>query len=109
MNRHQFAKQVFRLLDFNLYNTLLVVLASYLHLTVVRGQDQKGKKHKLKHRVYHIGLKVEHLQTDEEEVLRDQCNVENDLNGGEDAEWDGSRNDDDCLVDAKGHLLRLSE
>ena len=105
MNRHQFAKQVFRLFDFNFDYALLVVLTSYLHLAVVRGQDQKGEKDELKYRVYHVGLKVQNLQTDEEEVLRDQSNVENDLNGGEDAEWDSSGDDNDGLVDAKSHLL----
>ena len=54
-------------------------------------------------------MKIEHIQLNEEEILRDQCDIQNDLYGGKDSEGDRSWDHNDSLVDAKSHLLRWAK
>ena len=75
----------------------------------MRSQDQQGEENQLQDTVNNVRLYVEDPKANEEEVLRDQSDVQNDLDTGKDSEWNRSRYDDDCLVDAKCHLLRGSQ
>ena len=69
MERDELAEQILRLFDLHLDDPLLVVLASYLHLTAMRRQNQQSEEYELEHAVDHICLQVQHLELDEEEVL----------------------------------------
>ena len=59
----------------------------------------------MKDAVYHICLQIEHLELNEKEVLRDEGDVEDDLDAGKDSEGYGTRDNYDRLVDPQGHLL----
>ncbi len=83
-------------------------MASDFHLTAVWGQDQQCKQDKLQDTVNDVGLQIQHLQLDEEEVLRDQSDIQNDLHTSKDSEWDRSWDDNDSLVDTQSDLLRRS-
>ena len=77
---HQFTQQVLRVLDLNFDNPFLVILPPDFHLAAVRRKNQERKEHELKHAIDDVRLEIEHLKLNEEEVLRDQSAVQNDLN-----------------------------
>lgn len=109
MQRHKLSKQIFCLFDLDFDDSLLIVLSTNLHLSAVRGQDQKGKQSKLQHTIDHVSLQVKYFFLYEEEVLRYKRKVQDYLYWSEHSEWDSSRKHYDHLIDAKSHLLWRAE
>ena len=72
-------------------------------------QDEKGEQDELQHTVDHVGLQIQHLQLNEEEVLGDERQIQDDLYTCEDTERDGSGDDDNRLVNTQSDLLGWTE
>lgn len=90
MQGYQLAQQFFGLLHLNLNDPLLVVLSTSLHFSSVRGQDQQDEEDKLEDTINYVGLQIDFILGDEEEILVNHTDVEYELNEEEDAEGNRS-------------------
>ena len=108
MQGYQLAQQFFGLLHLNLDDSLLVILSTSFHFSSVRGQDQQDEEDKLEDTINYVGLQIDFILGDEEEILVNHSHVEYELNAEKDAERNRSRDYDNGLVNAQGHFLSRS-
>ena len=71
----------------------------------MRGKDQENEEDQLEDAINYVGLQIDFILGDEEEVLVNHTDVKYELNAEEDAEWYGSRDYNDGLINAQRYFL----
>ena len=71
----------------------------------MRGKDQENKEDQLEDAINYVGLQIDFILGDEEEVLVNHTDVKYELNAEEDAEGYGSRDYYYGLINAQRYFL----